>query len=68
METRVIVSAWKESSLNNETYKGYIKTPQFILLSSVDGSDDLVRINDGDGKEIVVMASDIITAVKKITL
>lgn len=68
METRVWIPEWKESSLNNGTYTGYIKSTEHIIVSSVDASDDLVKIETADNKTIIVMASDIKKAVEKVVL
>ena len=68
METRVWIQKWTESSLNDDTYKGYIESTEHVLVTSVDKSDELIRILTEDGKNIIFRATDIIQAAKKIML
>lgn len=68
METRVWIREWTESPLNDGTYKGYIESTKHVLVSSVDKSDELIQIQTENGETIIVKATDIIQAAKKIML
>ena len=68
METKVWIQEWKESSLNNDSYKGYIKSTEKTIVSSIEANNDLVKIETSDNRAIILMASDIRKAVEKVMI